>query len=182
MGVAFSGEEIIGLVNAVYREVFRGVRSVEREDVVSAGVLGILEAEKKYDVNKGAFSTYAWRCAKNAMVRFVRRELAISSGSRVDVDLVEVEGGLDSYVDEKYKEMVDGNRRYALKVICKVADGESDSRKYICKDFLMGCENQDIAKKFKCSIRYVNKCIYDFKNKIQRDYYFTGDGEFRCNR
>jgi len=46
-----------------------GRRGVSEEELVAAGMLGLWRAAQRYDPERGAFSTYAYRCIRQRIVR-----------------------------------------------------------------------------------------------------------------
>lgn len=48
---------------------------IDRDDYVSVGRMALISARQHYDASRGvAYSTYAWKCARNAMLRLFRQE------------------------------------------------------------------------------------------------------------
>jgi RNA polymerase sigma factor (sigma-70 family) len=65
------------LVRSVAYALWRRVRHVEMEDIVSAGVIGLIEADKRYDCERGtSFASFAYRRIEGAMIDEIRRYAA----------------------------------------------------------------------------------------------------------
>lgn len=67
-------EQYLGLVHSAARRMVRRVSdSVEYDDLLSAGTIGLLQAMETYDLSRGlAFSTYAMRRIQGAMLDELR--------------------------------------------------------------------------------------------------------------
>ena len=50
------------------------------DDLLQEGFISILKALPKYDVSRGKFTSFAFSCARNGMVSFLRREKARQYG------------------------------------------------------------------------------------------------------
>lgn len=71
---SFSGDEIMKMANAIYNACFKKCWEL-RDDLVSEGVLGIMQAIENYDKNKGVcLSTYAWNMGKGRMLNYYNNE------------------------------------------------------------------------------------------------------------
>ena len=66
---------ITPLVRGVAGRLSRG-GSPFFDDLLQEGFISILKALPKYDVSRGKFTSFAFSCARNGMVSFLRREKA----------------------------------------------------------------------------------------------------------
>ena len=55
----------------------------EEKDLLQEGMIGLFKAISKYDVSKGAFSTFATLCVRNEIIDAIRRSTTIAKGSTI---------------------------------------------------------------------------------------------------
>lgn len=81
----------IGLVkNVAYRMFPSYSKYVESDDLISAGVIGLINAVTRFDINKGvAFETYAYHRIKGEILDHLRRQDFISTNLRQKIKEVE---------------------------------------------------------------------------------------------
>lgn len=66
--------ENVGLVASLAKS-FNPPNSTEYDEYVQAGYIGLWKAAEKYDPGRGnAFSTMAWYCIRNEIIRYIKRE------------------------------------------------------------------------------------------------------------
>lgn len=75
-----------GLVYAVFNDNFGEYRWIE-EDLLQEGMIALLKASKVYlpDSGPASFSTFAYKCIRNAMLSYVEREKRTNVSSLSDV-------------------------------------------------------------------------------------------------
>src|SRR5687767_12086707 len=74
----------VGLVHRVARQVCRRMPSMDPGDLAGAGSLGLMHAIERFDRERGlAFSTYAVRCIRGAILDDLRARDWMSRGARV---------------------------------------------------------------------------------------------------
>jgi len=62
-----------GLVITLVKH-FNPPTSTEFDEYVQVGDIGLWKAAQKYDKNRGAFSTIAWHCIRNEIIRYIQKE------------------------------------------------------------------------------------------------------------
>lgn len=75
----------ITLVKRIVNQLPRDLRDqVNKDDLAGAGMVGLVEAARRFDGSKGAaFSTFAYRRIKGAIMDFLRENDALSKSARV---------------------------------------------------------------------------------------------------
>lgn len=74
------------------------------EDLTQEGLIGLLEARKRYDSEKGAsFSTYASFWIKNRMLSLISKEIKQNAGAEYN-DSTSIDSNLESPVEKAYLE------------------------------------------------------------------------------
>lgn len=158
-----SGEEMIKLSTAVYKKHFSQYINL-REDLIQSGCLGIIQGIEKFDEEKGAESTYLWKCAKIQMIRFLKSENKANCVSKnLDIDNMAIQNyDFDSRLELKmFKE-----KTIAL------CYGFSLTEKIIVKCILNGDKQCEIAKKLNLSRQFVNQTYQKMKKRAQEHYYY----------
>lgn len=63
------------LVYSVYNDNFKNTMFyIDKEDLISEGMLGLVKAANSFNPEKQKFSTYAYVCIKNHMINYCNRE------------------------------------------------------------------------------------------------------------
>lgn len=67
-------EDNMGLV-AHLAKTFNPPNATEYDEYIQAGSIGLWKAAEKYDPSRGtAFTTMAWYCIRNEIIRYIKRE------------------------------------------------------------------------------------------------------------
>jgi len=74
---------------ALVRQLARGFSSLDHDDLVSEGTLGLIDAADRFDSSlKIEFSTYAWPFIQGAMIDAINRELKRRAPGSIDPESV----------------------------------------------------------------------------------------------
>jgi RNA polymerase sigma factor for flagellar operon FliA len=129
-----------------------------REDLVSAGVIGLLEAMERFDPSKGAkLKTYAYLRIRGAMVDEIRAKSwyprsAWDKTRKIEAAITNLEKKLGRYPDEEeiaremgidieeYMKVIGNCGNMSVVSLEKVFESQEDSREKIL-DYIMGNEN-----------------------------------------
>ena len=65
----------MNLVYSIYYDNFAYTYYyIDKDDLISEGMLGLVKAASTYKPNKTKFSTYAYHCIKNHMINYCNKE------------------------------------------------------------------------------------------------------------
>lgn len=179
-----SGEEMIRMARAICKATVSG-RVASSDDLVSECLVGIMEAQEKYDESKGCLSTYMWVCGRNRVLMYLRRERK-HVANVVDKDIWEMSEwlcekeervdvvGIDN-IEDVFNELISCDCRQKERAIA------------MQRDIIGGMTNQEVADKYGVSRQRVSKMVVDLRNRIKENYdYKDGllikkeEGELRC--
>ena len=156
--------------------------SVEQEDLISIGTVGLIKAINTFDPYKGAsLSTYAARCIENEILMYFRNQKKLNSeiflNDPIDSDkegnnlsmlnILCSEDNIDEIVDQKitvqklYK-YIDGALSEREKTIVKMRFGLYGSKSYTQKE---------VAERMGISRSYVSRIEKKAVTKLQREFY-----------
>lgn len=90
--------EHIGLVGTIAKKYAKYFTQYEYDDLFQMGCIGLMKACRLFNEDKGyAFSTYAYRCIKNAITREVERGMSINENGDFKVYSLDYESQKDGY-------------------------------------------------------------------------------------
>ena len=90
-------EDNINLVYAVIHKHFPTF--VKDEDIAQSGKLGLCRAANTWDEDKGQFTTYAWKCIRNAINNELRSRQRCPETLSLDYEVNDGEGGISTLGD-----------------------------------------------------------------------------------
>lgn len=131
----------------------------DREDLVQAGMIGLMNAVRKFDVEKGAtFKTFASTCIRNEILT------AIHKNSRLETlpigDIEDASDGTDVVRDYEEKEMADLLLRTFRDVL--------NEREYsVLRLYLTAHTYQEISDILGITKKQVDNSIYSLRKKIK---------------
>ena len=158
--------------NLIYK--FARKNNVSLDEYYDLLAIGLCNAARTYDKNKGAFSTVAYRCMKNELSSYWRsinkktsvpEEVIFSYDAPIRRDDCDGDSFKDSIPDYKaYNDMIDGV------YINELTDMFDNREKKILKYAMSKLSHQEIADKINCSRASVT---YYFKRmrKLANDYF-----------
>jgi len=156
-------DQYLGLVHYSARELAAKIpQSVELEDLISAGTLGLIQALEGFDVSRGhVFSTYAMQRIRGAMrddlrsrdwlprsARSRSRKLADTT-SRLEAQLgrspthQEIAAVLEVDMDTYWRQWVDGDHAYTIPLDSTTPDSMSESVRL--EEILCDPEAEDVS-------------------------------------
>lgn len=149
------------LVHYQYNRNFSSL-SIEKEDIISIGILGLIKAIDNYDKEKGyTFSTYALKCIDNEILQGVKKNKSLANINLEDI----------IYEDISYADIISDNinieEEYLYnEIVFNIKDIISklnEKDRYIYELYFKSLLSQkEIAKKTNISQAYVSRKI----NKI----------------
>lgn len=81
----------LGLVDHLTRKlVYYSVHPCEMEDMKQAGSMGLLNAFERYDPNIASFSTYAYYCVKDFVMKYLPTEVQVKRPKNKNIRLADV--------------------------------------------------------------------------------------------
>ncbi len=151
-GDALAEEQLIarymGLVKSVARSFFVTGAELERDDLIQAGMLGLVKAARSFDAGgKASFKTYASRCVRNSMVDELRRSSALPSDPLPE-----------STVE-------DGHPALLWEAISAELSPEELS---VLEMYLDACSYKEISEKLGIELKRVDNLIYSMRKKLKR--------------
>lgn len=161
----FDEEEIVKMATAIYNANFKNCRSL-KEDLLSEGVLGIMQAIANYDSSKGIkLSTYAWNVAKGKMVNFYNAEKESRENLTILCDCEWVGDGWNmvevleaSEKMEKFEKIVGKLKKVDQFIVWKICEGYTRREVAMC----LGVSTQCVSAKWK---KLQEKIIMEFNGE-----------------
>lgn len=137
--------------------------AADRDDLVSEGILGLMNAVKTYRDGKGAsFSTYARVCINNRMRTALKKSTAIS---RRESPLDDVEGEVGESPEKIFIE------REALgEIFSEVSQSFSELEKQVFAMRLSGCSYKTIAERLCMDRKAVGNALARVRIKLRRKF------------
>lgn len=170
--VEIGDDEVMAIATAVVNKYYLGERALRR-DLIGESVVGVLKACASYREDSGCkFSTYAYKCAKNEVATYMRRERkwrGLQSDKEVDFEDILVGGVID---DGAFLLAQDGIDK--LRVIEGRFKSERD--KAIMRDILSGKKRSLIAEEFGVSKQSISRVFVKMK-RLARGAFRYEDGE-----
>lgn len=112
-------EQNASLVYYVFNTHFADKRTIEN-DLVQEGMIGLWNACRNYNESRGvAFSTYATKCIRNAMMMYVRKEYK-KANDVVSLEALQEAGADDTALSVRYDEKLE--RDLLMQKVLKHAD------------------------------------------------------------
>lgn len=162
---------ILNNLKLVYYQCNRKFSSLplEKEDIISIGILGLIKAIDNYDKEKGyAFSTYALKCVDNEILQAVRKNRCLNHISLEDIICEDL-----SYADV-ISDSVNIEEEYLYnEIIFNVKDivNKLNQRdRYIYELYFTSLLSQkEIAKKINLSQAYISRRINVIVNLVEEE-------------
>ena len=170
--VEFGEGEVVAIATAVVNRYFGGEDEL-REDLIGESVAGVLKACESFDGRRGGcFSTYAYKCAKNEVAMFMRRERKWRRLlSDKDVDFEDVVGVSDRDVMRGGFPFGNIEKLRAVK-----AKFKSEDERRIVDELLTGKKQTAVARDFGINRGKVSY-VYSKVKKMANEMFVYEDGE-----
>ena len=166
----------VGLVHYMFKRLGNAPHSLEdREDVLQAGMIGLIESVRRFDPEQGAaFSTFACIRIRGAMLDHVRSQNGGRNGKLYNVSFVEFEDGeRDIYIpseEDGYGEAedkLDAAQRVAL--LTEVAERVlTPGQLKIYRMMASGMVRTEIIRSLGCSPSYVYQMSAEITARLRR--------------
>lgn len=137
------------------------------EDLFQEGMVGLYSAIGGYDLNSGtAFSTYAYKCIRNAVLDAVKKSLGAKHAALNNfVPIVEISDG--RYFSDPEDELIRREqRREFLQKISKIL---SSLEFKVTVMYLDGLTTSEIAETIEKSQKSVSNALTRAKNKLHKE-------------
>ena len=169
--VEISDGEIMAIATAVVNKYYKGERALRR-DLIGESVAGVLKACASYRDDVGCkFSTYAYKCAKNEVATYMRRERKWRElMSEKDVDVDEIIGE-DMSENLLFRQQENLDR---LMAVCRWFKKDRD--KVIVSEILSGKKISSIADEFGVSKQSISRVFVKMKKLVRIKFKYE-DGE-----
>lgn len=177
MVIDIDGAEVLAIARGIASARFRGVARDIRDDLVSEGVVAILEARGRYSAESGVkFSTYAWACAEKKMVEYYVREakrLGVEAEDFFETNCdLSYDGEYDVFNELKNAELLE-------KMMGCVGRGRSVGvKRKILFHLLEGEKMSGIAEQLGLSRQWVYKLFNQIKEEMLHKYTYK-NGELK---
>lgn len=147
MNIEESNELVVKNMGLLVSRVlkFKTKNSHDREDIQSAGCIGLIKASRTWDKNKSKFSTYAVKCIDNAIKTFLSKQKMSKLISNKEFDIVEDSASLDLNECDTFLEI-------------------------ILKEKIFGFTTEQIALKYNLSKSMVENLYKQAKQKAKEEY------------
>lgn len=143
--------------------IYTQAQSFEREDLVSEGILGLMNAIKTYQSGKGAsFSTYARVCINNRMLTAMKKSAAISRRES-PLDDAESEAGASP-------EKLFIDREALDEIFREVSQSFSELEKQVFAMRLGGCTYTAIAERLGLDRKSVGNALTRVRLKLRKKF------------
>lgn len=166
-------EENIDLVWYVCHKIKDRLKDAEMDDIFQYGCLGLINAARTYNPEKGKFSTYAVRGIQMYLTGYAKHQLTITEKfNRRAIRLDKYIGKDDDICSISVLDMfpvIDDYDLYVQDIMRIVQTMHPSYRKIV--DLLMQGESQaEIARIMQCTKQNVNGKIKHLQEVIQREY------------
>lgn len=141
---------------------------ISDEDLVQEGMIGFLEAVKRFDVSKGVpFRAYANMCIESRILSALRRysndrNVALTTAVSIDDNADEPSG------DDPALVVVENDE--AERLLQLIDDVLSDFEKQVFNHKMAGSSYSQIAKELGCSEKAVDNAIQRIRKKINHKF------------
>lgn len=131
------------------------------DDLVSEGILGLMNAVKTYDGQRGAsFSTYAYSCVHNRIITAIKKSQRISRCEE-NIEGLELEGS-------QSPENIVISREELGEVLEWMERDLSKTEKNVFEMYMSGASYQEIADKLGISLKSADNALLRVRRKLRR--------------
>ncbi len=132
------------------------------DDLVSEGILGLMNAIKTYDGERGArFSTYAYSCVHNRMITAIKKSQRISRREE-NIEGLELAGS-------QSPESIVIRREELSEVLGWMEKGLSKTEKNVFELYMSGASYREISERLGISLKSVDNALLRVRRKLRRN-------------
>lgn len=154
-------ENNVGLLRSIVVKYIDSNQRIEDSEAYSDGCLALIKAHRTYDSNKGAFSTWATRIIKQAIIGSYRKNQKNNLELNDDIDAIQEENCLN--VSEK-----------AMSILLKEDDDDSDldkeNKKILIDHYINKISWAEIGRRMNYSKERVRQKGQDAIRRIRVKY------------
>lgn len=144
----------------VFKTFFAGYQYL-KEDLIQEGVLALMKAREHFDNTKGAYSTFAFKVAINAMRMYLRKEYKYEENENIEDYTFKL-------VDEVND--IDNSLNITIAINNSIAKFKNaDVMSEIIKQIKNGCAGFEIAEKLQISRTYVSKLLNNLRKQLKTE-------------
>lgn len=137
--------------------------SADRDDLVSEGILGLMNAVKTYSADKGAgFSTYAGVCINNRMLSALKKSARIQKREE-PLEKLDAPGG-----SSPEKIIID--REALSEIFSEVSENLTELERTVFGQYLGGASYGDIAKNLDIDRKAVDNALARVRRKLRKKF------------
>lgn len=137
--------------------------SADRDDLVSEGILGLMNAIKTFEHGKGAaFSTYAGSCVNNRMMTALKKSAKIRSREE-SLDGFSAEGGASP-------EKIVADREALKEIFSDIAENLSGLESAVFKEYLSGASYKEIAERLGTDRKTVDNALARGRRRLRKKF------------
>lgn len=160
-------EESYALVLKMANKFAYGPNSIKYEELVNAGITGLVKAIKTYKADNGAsFSTYATSCIRNEMCTRRKRQGRFDLVQDENIELDEIDTLMTETPDDNMEDV-------AKSIILKVNRQNERNANIFMQNIGLTCDNRmdykELSVKFKMTAERVRQICVNTSKAIKRD-------------
>ena len=157
-------EEDLKISQYVFKKFIKGNLQY-KEDLIQVSLIELSKCRQKYNIEKGAYTTFATRVSKNAMLMFLRKEQRIMNNySNISMETIFLDQLKLSDILEDKNDFTESLQEQNLYKILTSNNKLKKTRiKLIAKLFLSNKSQIEISKTLKISRSLVSRYINKFK-------------------
>lgn len=137
--------------------------SADRDDLVSEGILGLMNAVNTFSADRGAsFSTYAGVCVNNRMMTSLKKSARIQRREE-SLESLEASG-------ESSPEKIILDREALSEIFSEISDNLTDLERTVISRYLSGASYADIAGELGTDKKAVDNALARVRRKLRRKF------------
>ena len=137
--------------------------SADRDDLVSEGILGLMNAVRTFSTGKGAgFSTYAGVCVNNRMMTALKKSAIIKNREEP------IDDHSASRTPSPEKIVLD--REALSEIFSEVSENLTELERSVFDLYLMGASYADITRELGISSKAVDNALARVRRKLRRKF------------
>jgi len=171
--VAGEGDVIRENLPLVYRVIHQmGRSSIPHDEMVSAGMIGLLRAVRSYDPSKRSkWSSYAGVCIKNSILLAIRSSKSLKNTCTVSLDtpIQDMDGvTIKDVLPDPVKSEDQAVAEIAMEHIEEKLSCMAPTKQAMIRLWIQGYSRNEIAKRIGVTHQHVSKTILDWAQGARR--------------